>query len=156
MIAKHGSCHEGQEENLRGSELPRVKGARQICPLSGTGIPIFEPVASGWGFSPLCFRPRRHFRSLQKKDDPESLEHFPPMHSARRLLITRPRPAPPYRRVVEVSTCWNALIQPSFRDTGWTPMILFARFQRPARRRAQGIIGVPPVFLIPAKGDDKA
>jgi hypothetical protein len=82
--------------------------------------------------------------------------HFPPMHSARRSLITRPRPVPPYRRVVEVSTCWNALIQPSFRDTGWTLMILFARFQRPARRRAQGIIGVPPVFLIPAKGDDKA
>jgi hypothetical protein len=32
-------------------------------------------------------------------------------------------------------------------------MILFARSQRHARRRAQGIIGVSPVFPIPAKED---
>jgi hypothetical protein len=34
-------------------------------------------------------------------------------------------------------------------------MILFAQPQRHARRRAQGIIGVSPVFPILAKGDDQ-
>jgi hypothetical protein len=34
-------------------------------------------------------------------------------------------------------------------------MILFARPQRHARRRAHRIIGVPPVSYIPAKGDDR-
>jgi hypothetical protein len=39
-----------------------------------------------------------------------------------------------------------------FENTGGTPMILFARPQRHARRQAQRIIGVPPVFPIPTKG----
>jgi hypothetical protein len=34
----------------------------------------------------------------------------------------------------------------AFRGTGGTPMILFARPQRHARRQAQGVIGVSPVF----------
>jgi hypothetical protein len=45
--------------------------------------------------------------------------------------------------------------QPSFRGTGGTPMILFARPQLHARRQAYGIIGVSPVSRIPAKGDDR-
>jgi hypothetical protein len=46
--------------------------------------------------------------------------------------------------------------QPSFQDTGGTPMLLFARPQGHARRRTQSIIGVSPVSPIPAKGADKA
>jgi hypothetical protein len=34
-------------------------------------------------------------------------------------------------------------------------MLLIARSQRYARRRADGIIGVSPVFPIPAKGDHR-
>jgi hypothetical protein len=45
--------------------------------------------------------------------------------------------------------------QPSFRDTGGTLLLLFARSQRHPRRRAQGIIGVSPVSRIAAKGDDR-
>jgi hypothetical protein len=48
--------------------------------------------------------------------------------------------------------------QPSYRGTGGTPMILFARPQRHARRQAQGIIGVWPgvwpVFPIPTDWND--
>jgi hypothetical protein len=39
--------------------------------------------------------------------------------------------------------------QPSFRDTGGTPMLLFARPQHHARHRAHGIIGVSPVSRFP-------
>jgi hypothetical protein len=44
--------------------------------------------------------------------------------------------------------------QRSFRDTGGTPMILFARPQRHPRHRAHGSIGVPPVSRITAKGEN--
>jgi hypothetical protein len=43
----------------------------------------------------------------------------------------------------------------SFRGTGGTPMTLFARPQRHASHRAQRIIGVSPVFRIPANGDNR-
>jgi hypothetical protein len=45
--------------------------------------------------------------------------------------------------------------QLSFRDTGGTPMLLFARPQRHPRHRAHRIIGVSPVSRIAAKGDDR-
>jgi hypothetical protein len=48
-----------------------------------------------------------------------------------------------------------AHFKPSFGNTGGTPMILFARPQRHARRQAQGIIGVPPVFPILAHGANR-
>ncbi len=40
----------------------------------------------------------------------------PPISSARRLLIARPRPVPPYLRVVDESACendWNSRLMPS-------------------------------------------
>ena len=39
----------------------------------------------------------------------------PPISSARRLLIARPRPVPPYLRVVDESACendWNKRLRP--------------------------------------------
>jgi hypothetical protein len=44
--------------------------------------------------------------------------------------------------------------EPSFRDIGGTPMMLFARPQCHARLRVQGIIGVSPVFSTPAKASN--
>jgi hypothetical protein len=45
--------------------------------------------------------------------------------------------------------------QPSFQNTGGTPMILFARPQRHARPRAHRIIGVSPVSLFLPRGDHR-
>jgi hypothetical protein len=69
----------------------------------------------------------------------ENLSIFPAQH--RPKLENQILPAEPL-----------ADFQPSFQDTGGTPMLLFARPQGHARRRTQSIIGVSPVSPIPAKG----
>jgi hypothetical protein len=46
--------------------------------------------------------------------------------------------------------------KPPFRNTGGTPMILFARSRGHARRWPHRIIGVSPVSPIPGKDADKA
>jgi hypothetical protein len=56
----------------------------------------------------------------------------------------------PERRILPLNPL--ADFQRSFRGTGGTPMILFARPQCHAPRRAQGVIGVPPVFPISRQG----
>jgi predicted dehydrogenase len=58
------------------------------------------------------------------------------------------------RNEVEVETAGLAECR-YFANTGGTPMILFARPRRHARRRAQGIIGVSPVFPISANVDNQ-
>ena len=62
----------------------------------------------------------------------------------------------PNKRQLNWATIKKAeALQPSFRHTGGTPMILFARSQGHARCRVQGIIGVPACVPDLAKDDNQ-
>jgi hypothetical protein len=65
-------------------------------------------------------RARRHDRERERRAFAGTVARAhmrPPMSSARRLLIARPSPVPPYLRVVDESACendWNRRLMPSW------------------------------------------
>src|SRR6266536_1303083 len=66
-----------------------------------------DALAHGW---PACASTRTG--SVKQNVDPlpgaDSTQSRPPCISMMRLAIDRPRPVPPFLRVIELSACWNS------------------------------------------------